>query len=416
MDLYKITSKNVQYYLKNLPQLVFEVTDKCNLNCKYCACSELYRKCDTRGSKNISFTKAKLVIDYLYDLWKNDYSNGSNRELIISFYGGEPLLNVPFIKQVIEYVEGLEKIGLIYTYSMRTNAMLLNRYMDYLVEKDFRLLISLDGDEFAQSYRVDFSGKNSFNRVFRNIKLLQEKYPKYFDSNINFNSVLHNRNSVESIYQFIRSRFDKIPLIDPLTEVGIREEKKDEYIKMYRNPVESYYRSTNCEAIEFETFRRAPRVDRLTDYILQQSENNFLSYNDLYINNNKYLLSTGTCFPFTKKMFITVNGKILPCERINHQFSLGQVYEDRIELNEEYVANRYNYYDSKCVKQCVNCACNKFCPQCMYLIDNICKENTLCLNFRSNEDLIKRNEDIFNFLQEHPYYYKKILEEVKISR
>jgi len=416
MEFYKLTPKNVQHNFQSLPQLVFEVTDRCNLNCKYCAYSEFYRRHDTREGKNFSFTRAKLVIDYLYDLWKDNYSEGSNRELIISFYGGEPLMNVPFIKQVVEYLEGLEKIGLTYTYSMTTNAILLNRYMDYLVENDFRLLISLDGDKFAQSYRIDHSGKNSFERVFRNIKLLQEKYPEYFKNNIDFNSVLHNRNEVESIYQFIRTQFDKIPLIAPLTEVGISEEKKDEFINMYRNTVESFYRSSNCEAIEFDMFKRAPRVERLTNYILHRSGNNFQTYNELYVNKDNYPLSTGTCLPFSKKMYVTVNGKILPCERIGHKFSLGQVYDDRIELNEEYVADRYNYYESKYVNQCVNCACNRFCPQCVYLIDDIFKDDTRCPVFLTKKDLEKRSDDIFKFLQEHPYYYRKILEEVKISR
>jgi len=349
-------------------------------------------------------------------LWKDNYSEGCNRELIISFYGGEPLVNVSFIKQVVDYFEGLEKVGLIYTYSMTTNAMLLDKYMDYLVEKDFRLLISLDGDEFAQSYRVDHSGKNSFVRVFRNIKQLQEKYSEYFKSNISFNSVLHNRNEVESVYQFIRTQFNKIPLIAPLNEVGICEEKKDEFIKMYKNTVESFYRSSNCEAIEFDMFRRAPRVEGLSNYILHRSGNNYQSYNELYINRDDSQLSTGTCFPFSKKMYVTVNGKILPCERIGHKFSLGQVYEDRIELNEVYVANKYNYYESKYMKQCVNCACNRFCLQCVYLIDDIFKEDTYCPVFLTKKDLEERDGDIYRFLQEHPYYYKKILEEVKISR
>ena len=213
MNFYKTDPEDIRYYLKLLPQLVFEVTERCNLDCNYCAYSELYRGNDSRKGKNISFAKAKLIIDYLYDLWKEDYSEGINRELTIGFYGGEPLMNVPFIKQVIDYVEslGLKKTGKICLYSMTTNAMLLDQYMDYLVEKDFRLLISLDGDEFGQSYRVDHSGKNSFDRVFRNINMLQKKYPDYFKSNIDFNSVLHNRNEVESIYKFICTQFDKIP-------------------------------------------------------------------------------------------------------------------------------------------------------------------------------------------------------------
>ncbi len=37
----KTTPNMVRYNLINLRQLVFEVTDACNLNCKYCAYSDL---------------------------------------------------------------------------------------------------------------------------------------------------------------------------------------------------------------------------------------------------------------------------------------------------------------------------------------------------------------------------------------
>jgi Arylsulfatase regulator (Fe-S oxidoreductase) len=418
MDYYKTTPDNIRYYFQKLHQLVFEVTEKCNLNCKYCTYSDLYQKYDTREGKNISFTRAKLMIDYLYDLWKDDYCDGNNRELSIGFYGGEPLMNFPFIKKTINYLESLklEKIGRICSYSMTTNAVLLDQYMDYLVEKKIKILLSLDGDEFAQSYRSDYSGKNSFDRVFRNIKLLQEKHPEFFKSNVGFNSVLHNRNSVESIYQFIRSQFDKIPFITPLNNVGICEEMKDEFIKMYRNHADSYYDSSNCTAIECEMFMNAPRTSRLAYYIMRQSGNNYQTYNELYINKDDFPITTGTCIPFSKKMYVTVNGKILPCERINRQFLLGHVHEDRVELNEEYIANRHNYYVSRFTKQCIDCASKKFCSLCMYQVDDLCKNNSICPTFLSKNELEQKNEDIFKFLQEHPHYYRKILEEVKISR
>ena len=417
MGFHKTTSQNIRYHLQSLNKLVFEVTDGCNLNCKYCAYSELYRGYDVREDKIISFTRAKLVIDYLYDLWKDSYSDGSNYEFNIGFYGGEPLLNIPVIKQIIDYVENLkfESTGRVCSYSMTTNAVLLDQYMDFIVGKNFNLLISLDGDEFAQSYRLDHSGKNSFERVFCNVKLLQKKYPEYFKEKIGFNSVLHSRNSVESIYNFIHTQFGKTPQIAPLRDVGICEEKKDEFIKMYRNPVESFYNSGNCETIESEMLMRAPRTARLTNYILYQSGNNCQTYNELYVNKDDFPLSTGTCSPFSKKMFVTVNGKILPCERIDQHFSLGQVYDDRIELNEEYIADKHNYYVSKYEKQCINCACNRFCPQCVYQIDDICKENTQCPIFLSKEDLEKRNEDVLKFLEEYPHYYRRILEEVKVT-
>jgi len=410
----KITGKNITYFLQNLRQIVLEVTDKCNLNCTYCAYSDLYRGYDSREGKYLPFQKAKLIIDYLFNIWKENCTEGVNREFTYSFYGGEPLMNIELIKQVVNYVKELENVGRVYSFSMTTNAMLLDKYMDYLVDKNFRLLISLDGDEFAQSYRVDHAGKNSFERVFSNLKGLQEKYPEYFKNKIGFNSVLHNRNEVEFICRFIKSQFDKTPRIAALNNIGICEEKRDEFTRMFRNPIESILHSKNCEEIESELLMKAPRVARLADYILHQSGNSFFSYNDLYINKKKHdFPPTGTCLPFSKKMFVSVNGKILPCERIGQQFSLGQVYDDRVELDEEYIANQHNYYLSKYTKQCASCASNRFCMQCVYQIDDICNNNTRCLSYLTAKELEERNRNTFRFLQEHPYYYRRILEEVK---
>jgi len=227
---------------------------------------------------------------------------------------------------------------------------------------------------------------------------------------------LHNRNGIESIYQFIRTSFDKIPKIARLNDVGICEEKKGDFTKMYRNSMESFYHSNNCEIIESEMLMNAPRVARLANYILRQSGNSYQTYNELYAKKDDVPLTTGTCIPFSKKLFVTVNGRILPCERISQQFSLGQVHEDHVALNEEYVADRHNHYQSKCVKQCANCASNKFCMQCVYQIEDICKEDARCPIFLSKKDLERENVDTLKFLQEHPYYYGRILEEVKKSR
>lgn len=129
----------------------------------------------------LPFIWAKNIIDYLYQLWNENSANGISVPVTVGFYGGEPLLNVILIQQIVEYIEQLPFARKRFYYNMTTNAMLLDKYMDFLVEKEFRLLISLDGDEEGHSYRVDASGKNSFQRVFKNIKLLQEKYPEYFE-------------------------------------------------------------------------------------------------------------------------------------------------------------------------------------------------------------------------------------------
>jgi len=299
---------------------------------------------------------------------------------------------------------------------MTTNAMLLDRHIDYLVEKNFRLLISLDGDEYAHSYRVDHSGKNSFHRVFRNIKMVRNKYPEYFDKMVSFISILHNRNSVETSYQFISDNFDKTPMINPLSNLGVRKDKIDEFRAMFQNPLQSLIHSEKCEAIEAGMFGKSPRVLEFARYLHRQSGNVFNNYNDLLVDYSDCdVLPTGTCTPFSKKLFITVNGKILPCERIDHDFSMGHVYDDRVELDCKKVAEKHNDFVFKFVEQCRHCAESRQCSVCVYQKDGIGKENEKCRSFCTQKEFDRKTASILDFLRDHPHYYEKVLNEIVLK-
>uniref|UniRef100_UPI003080A974 4Fe-4S cluster-binding domain-containing protein n=1 Tax=Parabacteroides sp. TaxID=1869337 RepID=UPI003080A974 len=101
-----IDEKVVTNNLINLKNIVFEVTEKCNLKCKYCGLSErLYEKHDVREFRDLPFEKAKLMINYLLELWNDNYVEDMNLPFIVSFYGGEPLLNIPLIEKIIDYIE-----------------------------------------------------------------------------------------------------------------------------------------------------------------------------------------------------------------------------------------------------------------------------------------------------------------------
>ena len=317
----KISHLDIEYSLANLKQLVFEVTDACNLRCKYCAYADLYEGYDQRENLKLPFQKAKLIIDYLYEYWEKRYCIEVNDPITIGFYGGEPLLNVPFIQQVINYIESLNPIGKKFHYNMTTNAILLDRYMDFLAENEFRLLISLDGDEKGQSYRVDTKGKNSFDKVLANIQLLRSKYPSYFEHYVMFNSVLHNRNEVESTYRFIKDKFGKEPMISPLNNSGVRKDKLQEFYQAYQNVATSIQKANNCEALKNELFIKSPETGALVNYIYHHTGNVFNDYNDLLLGREgSSFPPSGTCIPFSKKMFITVKGRILQCEKIDHNF------------------------------------------------------------------------------------------------
>lgn len=145
------TNKDIIYQnLINLPQVIFEVTDICNLHCKYCGLGELYDKCDVREGKMLPFENVKTTLNFLLKIWQRNYTPGVINPISVSFYGGEPLLNMPIIKKTIEFLEKSKDVGKRFFYSMTTNALILDKHIDYIVEKNFRLLISLDGDKKGQ--------------------------------------------------------------------------------------------------------------------------------------------------------------------------------------------------------------------------------------------------------------------------
>lgn len=100
-----ITKESIINEICNLKQLVFEVTDSCNLQCKYCGYGDYYANYDTRKRKMMNPEFAKKFIDYLVNMWSLSESNSYVKTINIGFYGGEPLLNMMFIKNIVEYVK-----------------------------------------------------------------------------------------------------------------------------------------------------------------------------------------------------------------------------------------------------------------------------------------------------------------------
>ena len=122
-----IRSEDVKRSLSNSPQLTFEITDACNLKCEYCGYGKFYSDYDERKSTRLSPQRAKVLLDYLGSLWKSEFNVSYNQNIYISFYGGEPLMNVPFIKEIISYVEELDCPSRSFTFNMAANYHLGSR-------------------------------------------------------------------------------------------------------------------------------------------------------------------------------------------------------------------------------------------------------------------------------------------------
>lgn len=407
-----IRPEHIAHALANLSQLVFEVTDACNLKCKYCAYGDLYEDYDTRHNKKMNFDMARRMIDYLYPFWTSNQNTSSQHVLYISFYGGEPLLNMPLIEKIVEYTKGLNIPHRTIRFSMTTNAMLLNQYMDYLVEKDFSLLISLDGNRENDSYRVDHSGQPSFDRVIRNVDLLKERYPKFFLNNVNFNSVFHNRSSVEEVYSFIKGRYEKVPNISDLNNVGVKPNKRDEFKAMFHPLRKSLNTSSRKDEIKEGLSLNDPEYRGLILFLRKYSGFAYEDYTDLlYEKGDSAFIPTGTCLPFTRKLYLSVNGKILPCERIGQQFCLGEICGDKVKLDPLAIVKKYNERLARMEKTCKSCYNKKTCSQCMYNLEGI-DDKPKCNGFMDKKAFQTYFSHNMSLISQRPSLYKEIMTKV----
>ncbi|GHT71732.1 hypothetical protein FACS1894155_01310 [Bacteroidia bacterium] len=148
-------------------------------------------------------------------------------------------------------------------------------------------------------------------------------------------------------------------------------------------------------------------------YLLQYNEFVYKDYNEL-LYGKTYSTShipTGTCIPFSKKIFVTVNGKLLPCERIGHQFALGEITDSEIQLDLQSIAEKYNYYYTKFEQQCKACYNRKACIQCIYNLPNI-EEKTICHGYMSKKQFEMYEKSQLKFFARNPESYVRIMEEI----
>ncbi len=66
--------------------IALQVTQGCNLRCKYCAYGEFYEDYDCRENKMLSTEKAIRLIDYLAKYWSSNLNVSADKKIINYFY------------------------------------------------------------------------------------------------------------------------------------------------------------------------------------------------------------------------------------------------------------------------------------------------------------------------------------------
>ncbi|MDY0078314.1 MAG: radical SAM peptide maturase [Bacteroidales bacterium] len=384
-------------------QIIFEVTDKCNLNCTYCSYGSLYTNYDERYKKDMDFETIKVVLDYYTPFWGKRAKGKYKEKINISFYGGEPLLRLDLIKKTIAYIEKKELPDDFFTYSLTTNGLLLIKSIDFLVKYDFSLLISLDGNKNNHSFRVDHRGNNSFNKVIDNVRFIKNKYPNYFRDKVNFNTVLHSRNNFTDVKNFFEMEGLPHPSISELSKANAKDEnqiKEFTYESMNHNEINNineYIEINNVNASSLSFFRK---------YCVIHYQNHIDLYN---FYKKQTITPTGTCLPFSLRVFVTANRRLLSCEKIGNQFQFGRIDDkDNIVIDAEKALKLFNNYTSTYMKYCRTCYRRSDCKLCAFRNGSLNKDSS-CPEYISEENFSQEVQFNISIIEKKPELYNKVL-------
>lgn len=397
-----VTEYDVKNILDNIgcTQLILIVTEQCNLRCKYCVYSGEYDNNRTHSNNYMQLDTAKDVVrKYLENVTlhrKNDISTTAT----IGFFGGEPLLNFDLIQSIVEYSKLIFK-GTI-NYTITTNATLLNAdKIKFLVENNFSLIISLNGDLCENDrLRVYHNNSGTYNDIIEKLNMISNKYPSYFNTNVKVistfdngtdlfklrdffenNSLVKNKLAFASkIIDFHTNWYDQYSIIDnERYKLQVNELKKS----FYNNLLNNNYIDTLSKKLfmlpYFNVLNRATNIE-LTNY--------------------KSTLQpfSGSCIPGSK-IAVDHTGTLHMCEKVNNKTPIGTVEK---WLDHTKISSLLNKYNKFLGKTCINCPVQRLCSICYKDIINIdgnCDFNhdTWCNTFI--KDQIASFTDIYTLME-----------------
>jgi uncharacterized protein len=137
------------------------LTELCNSQCKYCY-KKSFQEFDNELDKKFKFdfsSPEKSIVD----IKKLKSFIEKDKDAVIVFYGGEPLLEIEKIKEIINNIN--------VPFRMQTNAKLLDQLPKQYVNKITKILVSLDGTK----QRTDENrGEGTYDLVMKNIQLIKQ--------------------------------------------------------------------------------------------------------------------------------------------------------------------------------------------------------------------------------------------------
>lgn len=291
------------------------VTEYCNLDCVYCQTNK-------KNKRNMDLEVATGILGYLFA--------SRNQAVRLEFQGGEPLLNWPAVKFLIEHSRKqnkIEKKNLVI--SLVSNLFLLDKEkINYLLKNDVEICTSLDGPAIVHDQnRLSLKSAEGHGAVVEKIKLLRDIYRKKKDGKRVGALLTVTRQSLpyfkRIIDEYAELGLDSIHLrpINKLGKAAVNWDKigytAEEFNEFWKNSLD-YILDLNKKGVKIK--------EVMTSNILRK----IITKKDPY-----YVDLDSPCGAARSQLAYAPNGDVYTCDEArmlnNDLFKLGNVLKDKFQ-------------------------------------------------------------------------------------
>ena len=304
--------------------LCIHICHDCNLRCRYCFADEgAYHS----EREFMSEETAKRAIDFLIE------NSGKRKVLEVDFFGGEPLMCLQAIKNVVYYAkEKAAAVGKRFLFTTTTNALLLNDdAIKFFNEEMENVVLSLDGrKEVHDAIRKTVNGKGSFDLVIGNIKkFVASRGDKSYYVRGTFTA--KNLDFADDVLFLADEGFDSIsmePVVTDIDDLAIKKEHLPQILKEYERLCDEYLaRYGSGKGFNFFHFN----VDLEGGPCLSKR--------------------VSACGAGNEYFSVAPNGDLYPCHQFvgDEKFKMGNVFEGKINADiRSTFANNCLFTRAKC--------------------------------------------------------------------
>ena len=221
-----------------IKSMCLNIAHDCNLTCDYCLAGT---GGFGRDRSLMSAEVGKCAIDFLVS------RSGERPVVEVDFFGGEPLMNLDAVKEIVSYARGLEtKSGKKFRFTITTNGTLLNdEYIAFINKEMSNVVLSIDGrPSVNDKFRKFAGGRGTYDKIIDKYKkLVQSRTGDYYVRGTFTKDNLDFAEDVEFLYN---QGFDQISVepvvVDSDLPYAITEEDLpaifDEYERLAKKIIE----------------------------------------------------------------------------------------------------------------------------------------------------------------------------------